>query len=139
MRETHDDVLRISLMDFEELAVIHNALDDIVHVVSLVRIVRDDLVQCIVSSADRVICRDFRSFFHIVLRNVAQQFLYDSDAVLVIFRSEMCNTALGGMYAGSSEVFCRYGLTCDALHDCRTRKEHVGSVLHHDREVGQCR
>ena len=99
MGKPHDDIFRIRLMDFKELTVIHNTLDDIVHVVGLVRIVRDDFVQCVVSPADRVIGRNNRSLLHIVLRNVAEELLYDADAVLIVFCREMCHTALGGMNA----------------------------------------
>ena len=126
-------------MHLEEFAVIDNASDDIVHVVGLVRIVRDDLVQCVVSPADRVIGRNNRSLLHIVLRNVAEELLYDADAVLIVLCREMCHTALGGMNARAAKVLRGHCLAGHALDHCRACKEHVRSVLHHDGEVGQCR
>ena len=57
-------------MNFKELAVIHDVLDDIVHVVRLVRIVRNYLVENIVHTVDRVIGRNDRGLLQIVLREV---------------------------------------------------------------------
>ena len=92
-------------MNLEELAVIHDALYDIVHVVSFVRVIRNDLIQGIIHAAYRVICRNDRSLLHIVLRNVAQQFLDDSDTVLVILSCEMSHATLCRMHARTAEIF----------------------------------
>ena len=54
MCEADDDILCPALVDFEELSVIDDASDHLIHVVCLVRIVRYDVVQCVVHTSCRV-------------------------------------------------------------------------------------
>ena len=63
MCETDYDVLCPALVNLKELAVINDAADYLIHVVSLVRIVRDDIVQCIINTAGRIGCLDEWCFF----------------------------------------------------------------------------
>ncbi len=51
----------------------------------------------------------------------------------------MRHTALCRVYACASEVFLRHCFSGDCLDNSRSGKEHVGSVLYHDVEVGQGR
>ena len=139
MCEANYDVAGVALVNLEEFPVIDNALYDIVHVVGLVRAVRDDVVEAVVHPGNRVGCRYPRSLLHIVLRDVAQEFLDDPDSVLVIFCSEMCNSALCGVDAGSSEVLGRHVLSGNALHYGRAGEEHIGGVLYHYGKVGEGR
>ena len=139
MGESHDDVLGELLVDLEELAVIDDACDDLVHIVGLVRVVGDDLVEGVVNPADRIVGREPRSLLHIVLRNIAEEFLDRVDAFLLILGREVSHTALGGVHAGSAEFLLRDNLTEDALHDSRAGEEHVGGVLDHHSEVREGR
>ena len=125
MRETNDDILCVVLVDLKELAVVHNAADDLVHVIRLVGVVRDNLVESIVNSADRIICRDYRSLFHVVLRDEAEDVLDDLESFLFCVGSKMRYSALGGVYACSSEVFLANNFTGDGLHHSWTCEEHV--------------
>ena len=70
MGESDDYVFREILVDLEELTVVHDAPDDLVHVVRTVGVVRDYLVEAVVDTAHRVIGWDPRSLFHVVLRNI---------------------------------------------------------------------
>ena len=66
-REAADDVLRVVLVDLEELVVVDDQLDDVAHVIRLVRVVRHDRVELrvhplrVVASAPRAarVCRLF--------------------------------------------------------------------------------
>ena len=69
--ESHDYVLGEVLVDLEEVAVIHDGADDLVHVVCLVGVVRDYLVENVGHAVDRVYCGAFRSRLHVVLGYVA--------------------------------------------------------------------
>ena len=139
MGESDDDVLGELLVDLEELTVIDDARDDLVHVVGLVRIVRDDLVQRVVNPADRVVGRNPRSLLHIVLRDVAEKFLDGVYSFLLVLGGEMRHTALGGVDACSSEFLLGDNLSEDALHNGGAGEEHVGCVLDHHREVSEGR
>ena len=86
---------------------------------------KGDVVEAVIDSSDRVVGRDYRSFFHVVLRQEAKEILDDLYAVLLIFCGKVCYTALGGMYACSSELFLCHYFTCHCLHDTRTCEEHV--------------
>ena len=66
MGESDDDVLCPALVDFKELSVIDDAADDLVHVVCLVRIVRNYVVEGVVHSACRIGCLYERSLFAVV-------------------------------------------------------------------------
>ena len=72
--ETDDNVLGIVGMYFQKFAVIDDGSDNFIHIVSLVRIVRDDVVQVVIQTVDRVFTFDQRSFFQVVLRQEADQF-----------------------------------------------------------------
>ena len=51
----------------------------------------------------------------------------------------MSHTALGGMHARTAEFFLSHYLSGHCLHDSRTCKEHIGSVLYHYSKIGQGR
>ena len=61
MGEADYDILGVVLVDFEELSVIHDGGNDAVHIVGLVRIVGNDVVETFLNSADRVGSRPERS------------------------------------------------------------------------------
>ena len=69
--ETDNDVLSKILMDFKELAIINDSFNYIVHIICLVRIIRNNIIQHIFHTINWVIARNNRCFFHVVLRNVA--------------------------------------------------------------------
>ena len=139
MGKADDYILGEALVDFKESSVIYDASDNLIHVIRLVWIIRDNLVQCIIHPSGRIVCRKKRGFFPVVGWDETQQVLDDLNAFLFVFGSEMCHSALAGMYACSTEVFLSDGLACYGLDHSRTCKEHVGSVLNHDVEISQGR
>ena len=139
MCKAYDDVLCPALVNFKEFAVIHDAADDLVHIVRLVRTIRDDFVQGIVKPGCRVVCRNERRFLHIVLRDETDDVLDDLDSLILVLCGEMRYTALGCVYACPSEIFLADNLSGHGLDHSRTCKEHIGGVLDHNVEVGQGR
>ena len=139
MGESDDDVLGEVLMDLEELAVIHDAPDDLVHVIRSVRIIGDNLVKAVIRAAHGVVGWDPWCLLHIVLGNVGEQFLDSIDSLFLALSREMCHSALGSVYACSSKLLLGDVFSEDALDHCRTCQEHVGSVLDHDGEIRQGR
>src|SRR5690606_10703923 len=80
-RETDDDVLRVILMDLEKVAVVHNSLEYIEHVVGLFRVVGHDAVKSVVFAVNVVVGLDERRWLEVVLRQEAQQLLDADNAV----------------------------------------------------------
>ena len=139
MSESYDYVLRIALVNLEEFAIIDYATYYLVHIVRLVRAVRNDVIEGIVNPSCGVIGRNEWCLFPVVRRYETEKFLYNLNAFLFILCSKMCNTAFRCVNTCTSEFFLAYRLTCDRLDNSRTGKEHIGCVLNHDVEVSQGR
>src|SRR5574344_1774286 len=139
MYESDDYVLGETFVDFKEFSIIHNALDDIVHIIRLVRIVRNYFVKGIVKPVYRVVGRNDWCFFCIILRKITEQFLYDAYTIFVVFSSKMSDTTLGSVYTCSTKIFGCHYFACNALDYFRSRQEHIGSVLDHKCEVSKGR
>ena len=71
-READDDVLRPARLDLEELAVVDDAVDDVVHVVGLGRVVGHDRVERRVAPVGRIAGLATRRVAEVVLRQVAE-------------------------------------------------------------------
>ena len=126
-------------MYFEELTVVDDRTDDVVHVVALVRLVRDDRVEDIVDAVYYVRRLYARSILHIVLGDEGEQVTDQADTFLFIVYSEVSDTTLGGMYAGTTELLLGNVFTRDGLDDLGAREEHVARTLAHDVEVSKSR
>ena len=126
-------------MDFEELTIIYDSANYLVHIVRFVRVIRNDVVQGIFQTVDRVCAVYIRSFFQIVLWNVAQQFADKSQAFFFCLCSKMSNTRFGGVNARATQVFLAYVFSGYSLYYLRTGKEHVGCTFHHQSKVCQGR
>ncbi len=135
--KAHDEVLRIVLVDFEELAVVHDGADDFVHVVRGVRAVGDDLVEGVLFTVDRVFGRDIRGLFHVVLREIAHQLTDGGDGVFLGSGLELGHAALGSVDGSTAEFLLRHVLAEHLLDDGRTGQEHIRGTFRHDDEVGQ--
>ena len=131
VREAHDDVLGEILVDLEETVVVHDAADDAVHVVGLVRIVRDDVVQGVVRAAHRVVRGGHGGFLPVVLRQEGKEFLDGGDAFFLAGGGEMRDTALRGMDGCAAQGLVVHVLAGDALDDRRSGEIHVRGILDH--------
>ena len=139
MRESYYDVLGPALVNLQEPSVIDYAADYLVHVISLVGIVWDYLIQGVIDTSCWIAGLDKRSLFTIVGWQEAEQRLDDSDALLFILSREMRYAALGAVYARSAELLLCDSLACDSLDYARSCQEHIRCVLYHYCEVSQSR
>ena len=136
--ETDDEVLGIAGLYLEELAIVHDTGNNLVHVVGHVGIVGDNVVQIILHTVDGVGACHTGSLLQIVLWNVAHQLLDHGDSLLLGACGEVCHAALGGMNAGTTQLLLGNNLAQNSLNGTRTCEEHVRGVLYHQGEVGQC-
>ena len=137
--EADDDVLSPVTVYFEELTVVDDRTDDIVHIVALVRLVRDDRVEDIVDAVYYVRRLYARSILHVVLGDEGEQVTDQADTFLFIVYSEVSDTTLGGMYAGTTELLLGNVFTRDGLDDLGAREEHIARTLAHNVEVSKSR
>ena len=137
MGEAHDDIAGIILMNLEELAVVHNGVDDLVHIVRLVGAVGNNLVQRVFLAVDGVICGNVGRFLAVVLGNIADE-LFDSGHNLFFgVAGKVCHTALAGVHAGAAKLLLGHLLAKHLLHYCGAGEEHIAGVLAHNGEVGE--
>ena len=92
--KTYDNILSIISMYFQEFVIINDCTDHFIHIVCLVWIIRNDLVQVIIQTVDRIFTFDQRSFFHVVLRQIAQQLTDQLQTIFFCIYSKMSNTRL---------------------------------------------
>ena len=138
-READDDVAGPVLVDFEEIAVVDDAVDDVFDVVGLVGFGGDDGIE-------RRVLRDRSGSFAgrarrvvaIVLRQVAQQLADHLQAFGVVVRRgsgatplvELCVVAPPSVFLG--DVFVG-----DGFDDVGSGDEHVAGLVDHEDEVGE--
>ena len=123
----------------EEVTVVYDASDNGVHVISLVDVLRNEGVERLVNSADRIVGRNDRGYLHVVLREEGEELLDGSDGFGLIVGCEMCNAALGSVNIRTTEVLLADDLSGHALHNGWSGEEHVGGILHHEGEIGEGR
>ena len=124
-------------MDLEELTVIDDRADDVIHVVAAVGLVGDDSVEDIIDAVYSVRGLYAGSLLHVVLRDEGEQVTDEADTLLFIVDSEVSDTTLGGVYASTTELLLSHIFARDGLDDLRTGEEHVARALAHDVEVRQ--
>ena len=132
-----DDVLGKLGLNLKEISVVGNGCDDLVHVVGLVGVLGDDLVEQVGLAVNGVVALASWRFFHVIGRNVRQQCLNHIHALLLGLCGKGGHTTLGGMYAGTSQMLGVNVLACNGLYYLRAGKEHIAGLLLHDDEVGK--
>ncbi len=144
--EADDDVRRAPGLDLEELVVVEDAADDLVHVVRLVRRVRDEGVEFEILFGERVLDRSGGRLGDgqrggsaaVVARQVAQQLLDVIERVLLVGGDVVRDAGLRHVRLCTAEVFHRDVLAGDGLDHVGAGDEHLAGLVDHDDEVGQC-
>ena len=126
-------------MNLEELTIVDDGADDLIHVVGVVGALGDDVVQGILHAVDGVGALHTGSLFHIVAGHVAQQLTDDGDSLFLGLGGKVSHTALAGVYACTTQLLLSHVLASHGLNDLGTGQEHEGDTLGHDDEVGQGR
>src|SRR5262249_10099327 len=89
--EAHHDVLRVVLVHFKEIAVVHHRVNDVADLVRNVGRLRDYRVQLFVDAINRIACRNPRRIIEVVRRYERQQLANGPQAVFVVLGGEMSN------------------------------------------------
>ena len=135
---------RVAGLHLEELVVVEDAGDDLVHVVGLVRRIRDQRVQLEVLVGEVVLDRALRHrggvarrVGVVVARQVGQQLADVVEGVLLAGGDVVRRARLGHVGVGAAEFLHRDVLTGDGLDDVGAGDEHLAGLVDHDDEVGQ--
>ncbi len=137
--KTGDDVLGELRLHLEELTIVGDCRNHLIHVVGLVGVVGQNLVEQVGLAVDGIGALYAGSLLSVVGRNVAQELLDHLHALLLGLGREAGHTALAGVNAGATEVLGVDVLAGDGLHHLRTGEEHVAGALGHEDEVGEGR
>ncbi len=137
------DVGGEQLHHLEELFVVEDRPDDLVHVVGLVGAVGDERVEAAVEVGDLEVGTPSRrhsvvrrGVVEVVLRQVGQQRLGVLQRVLLVGAHVVGVARLGVVRPGAAELLHGDVLAGDGLDHVGTGDEHVGGAVDHDREVG---
>src|SRR4029079_7562428 len=82
-RKPHTNIRRKHLLDFKEVTIVNNQDDNVANVVPLIRRLRNNLVEFLVSAIDRIARLETRRIFEIVRRNKREKLAHDSQRMLV--------------------------------------------------------
>jgi hypothetical protein len=142
--EPDDDVGRIAGLHLEELVIVEDAGDHLVHVVGLVRRIRDQRVELDVLVGEVVLdatCRHrhrvARRVCVIVARKVAQQLANVVEGVLLARCDVVRCAGLGHVCVRATQLLHRDVLAGDGLDHVGAGDEHLAGLIDHDDEVGQ--
>ncbi len=120
-------------------AVVDDELDDLMHVVWLARVVRDDPIQRGVLPIDRIRRRSPRRVVEIVLWQVPEDPPREAERLRFVVGRDVRNPAARRVGRRPTKRLRVDVLVGDGLHDVRPGDEHVARALDHDREVGDRR
>ena len=135
-REAADDVRRPVRLHLEELAVVDDLRDHLLHVVRLRRLVRDERVELRRLAVDRIGGSGVRRALEVVLRQEREQVARVLEARLLVGRGEVRDAGLRRVRRRAAELLERDLLAGDRLHDVGAGDEHVRRALRHQHEVG---
>ena len=127
------------LVNFEEICVIHNAPDDVFDVVGQIRFRGNNRIERRVHASHWIGRRFARRIFAIVLRQVAQQFADQAQALGIIVRHKMAHAADGVVRHGAAQLFLGHIFVRHRLDYIGTGDKHVAGVFNHYHKIGDCR
>lgn len=139
--ETNYNVLRILRHDLEEIVSVHYILDHLLHVVGLVGVEGDNIVQkissCLVSSIG--FCPYLvRSLNMAGLRKISHQLSCSCDGFNIVLECFVGDTRNLAMHLSSTELLLCHSLLGNSLHYIGASHEHVRGILDHESEIGKC-
>ena len=88
-READNDIFRQVLVDFEEIAVIHHAMNHVFDIVGQIRFRRNNGIELMIGAIDRIGAGTPRRVVSIVLREEAQQLADHLEALGIVASDEM--------------------------------------------------
>ena len=136
---TDNDVLGIFLLYLEEVLIISHGKDQLLHVVRLVGIGRNQQIQLRIDTVRAIGGRNEWRLFHIVIRQERHQLTYLQDTIHIVIRRAMSHSGTGAMHFRASQILHRNLFLRHAFHDLRAGDKHVARLFYHKDKVRQRR
>ena len=130
-------ILSPVLQYFIIFPVIHQGFYDVVHIVSHVGFIRNNMVQCRIGTCRIITGIHYRSIFHIVSREERKKIAYLTNAVFIIFRGKLGNAGNAVMGHGATEVFRTDLFSGYGFNYLRSGEEHLAGSLNHVNKIHQ--
>ena len=137
--EADQDVAGEVRLDLEEVPVVDDVLDDLVHVVGFVRVLGHDAAHRGVGAVDRIARFGPRRVVEVVRGQEGEQLGDAGETRVLAGGGEVRHATRPVVHHGAAELFFGHLLGRDRLDDVRTGDEHVARVLDHPDEVGDRR
>ncbi len=138
-REAGDDRLRPLALHVEELAVVDDAADHLIHVIGLAVGVRQHVEQLLLATVDRVRDGPDRGALFAVLRHEREVLLDPLDALLVVGDFHVPHAGLAAVHARAAEFLLGDVLADGRPDQVRAGERHRAAALDHRHEVGEAR
>ena len=138
-RKSHDDVLRVVLLHFEEISVIDDGVDHIFDVIGQIRLRRHDLVERRVGAINGIGAGLARRIVEIIRGHKTQQFSHHREALGVIVSQKVRHSRSLVVRHRSPQLLFRNFFVGDRLDHVGTRNEHVGGFVYHQDKIGNRR
>ena len=135
-REAGHDVLRERFLDFEEVGFVDDFEDQLLDVVRLVRIVRNERVERMVDALGLVFRRNFRNARLVARRQEIHQAAHLQKRLDVVLVGAIGDRRFRRVDLGAAKFFRRHRFVRHGLHDVGTGHEHVARVFDHEDEIG---
>ena len=125
--------------DLEEVALVDDLLDQLLHVVGLVGVGRDQGVEAGLVALGLVEAVADRRLFAVGERQEVDQAADLGQGLQVVLEGAVGDAGLAGVDARAAQVLVGDDLVGDRLHHVGAGHVHVARVLHHEDEVGHRR
>ncbi len=136
-RQTHDGIARPVGLNFEEGALVHDGLDDLMHDIGFAGVERDNGVEPLIHAHGIIIVILEGGIFDIVGGQVGKELPYQRKRLLLRRRCQMRHAADRHVHIRAAQRLGIDHFAGHSLDDLRAGQEHEGLLLHHDDQVLQ--
>ena len=126
-------------MQLEEVAFVRHFEDQLLDVVWLVRVRRNQRVERSLLALAIVLARPFRHARVVVGRQKVEQAPHLQQAFQIVSIRAVGDARFRRVDNGAAELFRRHHFVGYGFHDVGPGYEHVARVPHHEDEIGHCR
>ena len=137
--ETNNNVLGEVGGDFEELVIIDDHLQELLHIIGHVGVSRDNVHEGGIGAVTRIVADTSGNAILVVQGEVVVELAHGTEHLDIVIVSTVSDTGLLGVDGGTTELFLSDLFSSDGLDDIGTGDEHVGGIAHHEDEIGNGR
>ena len=133
------NIFGIFFLHFKEVMIVGHRFDQFLHIIGLIRIGRDQIIELFVNAVGTIRRRNERWFLHIIAGEEWHKFTYLQDTIHIIIAGEMSHAWTGAMYFRTSQVLHGHFFLGDTLYHFRPGNKHITGIFYHKNKIGQRR